>query len=266
MKHRFVPVLLVLGLVTAGLGASGRSEGSIQTTWDQPAGVTAVVVDADSQDVVVKAGGPRVTGRLIGDSGDSAQVTRNGSTVTITAREGRTWLSWGSRSARVELSVPPGISLDLTAVSGAILVKVPTSALRARSESGDIEASQGTGSADVDTASGTLRLKGFSGPVRASALSGDLSLEDLTGTITASTLSGNLRGTALAPASGSRFTTVSGDVHLSLRDGTGGYAIRAETVSGSIQVGNQESDKPLTVGQGGTPVTVQAVSGDIQVR
>jgi len=266
MMHRFAPVLAVLVVLTAPLGASGRFEGSIQSTWDQPAGVTKLIIDADRQDVVVKAGGPRVTGRLIGDSGDNAKVTRDGGTLTIVARTDRSWLSWGNRTARVELSVPPGIALDVTTVSGALLVQVPTTALRARSESGDIEAPLGAGSADADSTSGTIRLKGFADAVRVSTISGDLSLEALTGTVVASTLSGDLRGTGLAPATGSRFTTDSGNIRLSLRDGPGSYAVRAETVSGGIQVGDKSSDRSLAVGQGGPTLTLQAVSGDLQVR
>jgi DUF4097 and DUF4098 domain-containing protein YvlB len=266
MMQHFAPILAVLVLLTAPLGASGRFEGSIQTTWDQPAGVTKLIVDADRQDVVVKAGGTRVTGRLIGDSGDNAKVTRDGSTLTIVARTDRSWLSWGNRTARVELLIPPGIALDVTSVSGAILVQVPTTVLRARSESGDIEAPLGTGSADADSTSGTIRLKGFGDTVRASTVSGDLALESVTGTVVASTLSGDLKGADLVLGTGSRFTTDSGDVRLSLRDGLGKYSVRAATVSGTIQAGETSSDRSLALGQGGASVTIQAVSGDIQVR
>lgn len=263
-----VPALLpLLGLLLSltPLSASGRAEGAIQKTWDY-ADVKTVVVDADRQDIVVKEAGPRMTGRMLGDTGDDVKVVRQGDTVTVTVRGDRGWFSWGRRAGRVELSVPPGVELDLTTASGAVLVEASTTSLRARSASGDIEAPRGGAAADVDSTSGTVRLRGFGGPVRASTMSGDLLLEDLQGDLQASTLSGSLRGRALTPAARSRFTAVSGEVDLRLRGGSGAYVLQAESVSGGIEVGDQRAQNQLNAGQNGPVVVVKTVTGDIRVQ
>lgn len=267
MKLRSLAPTLVgcLLLVTAPLAALGRSEGSIQKTWDYPEGIRFLVIDTDRQDVVLKAGGPRLTGRLVGDNQD-VKAVRDGDTLTITVRTERTWFSWRQKTSRLELSVPTDLDIDVTTASGAVLAPVATRQLRVRTASGDVEAARGGSAVDVNSASGTVRLKGFSGPVKASTLSGNLVLEDLSGEIQATTLSGDLEGHGLAPTDKSRFTTVSGDAELRLADGLDGYTIRAETVSGSLEIGDQEADHTLTVGKTGPQVVVKSVSGDVRVK
>ena len=98
---RLVPIILpLLGAILAlsPVFASGRAEGAIQKTWDY-ADVKTVVVDADRQDVLVKEGGPKVVGRMLGDTGDEVRVVRTGDTVTLTVRGYRGWFFWRHRSA-----------------------------------------------------------------------------------------------------------------------------------------------------------------------
>lgn len=267
MKQHRTAVLLLLGtaLSLTPAGALGRSEGAIQKTWDYPEDIRALVIDCDRQDVVLKAGGPRLTGRLVGDTGDVVKASRSGDTVTIQVKTDRSWFSWRKKTARIELTVPPGLELDLTTASGAILVQVSAARLTARSASGDIEAPRGGGSADVDSASGTVRLAGFSGPVKASALSGDLHLEDLSGDIQASSMSGDLNGRNLQPSDRSRFSSVSGDVDLQLQGGASAYEARLESVSGDLNLGDQEAERELRGGNGPV-IVVKSVNGDVRVR
>lgn len=265
---RLVPVLslVVATLSLAPLSALGRAEGSIQKTWDYPEGIRTLIIDTESQDVILKTGGPRLAGRLVGDNDDVVKTVREGDTVTITVRTDKNWFSFRQKKSRVEVSLPPGLDLEVTTASGAVLAQVPTRSLRVRSASGDIEAARGGEAVDVDTASGTIRLKGFTGPVKASALSGDLILESLSGEILATTLSGDLEGGDLSPADKSRFSTVSGEASLKLKGGLGDYTIRAETVSGEIRVGDDSGNRELVVGRSGPVVLVKSVSGDVRVK
>lgn len=265
MNHRFPALVLVAALCIAPLSASGRPEGAIQKSWDYPPEFTSLVVEADAQDILIKSG-PRLTGRLIGDHGDSVRVVRVGDRLEVTARTDRTWLAWGRPSGRLELSVPEGLDLDISSASGAIVVQVAVDSLRARSASGDIEAAQGGRSADVDTASGTVRLHGFQGPVRAGSLSGNVILESITGLVQATTMSGNIEGTNLAPEHRSRLTVVSGGVDIQLAQGLGDYRVEAESVSGTLEVGTTEAQGSLTVGTGSRSLVVRSVSGDVRIR
>jgi len=266
MNLRYPALVLTLAcLWSSPLAALGRPEGSIQKSWDYAPGITSLVVEADAQDILVKAG-PRVTGRLIGDHGDSVRVVRNGDKLEVTVRADRSWLAWGRPSGRLELSVPEGLNLDLSSASGAIVVEVPVGSLQARSASGDIEAAQGGTSAEVDTASGTVRLQGFRGPVKAGSLSGDVILENVEGLVQATTMSGDIEGRNLLPEARSRFTSVSGDVELELAQGLGDYRVEAESVSGSIEVGTAEASGSLALGTGTRNLVVRSVSGDVRVR
>jgi len=266
MKIRFSAFVLIFGVaLTPSPFAMGRTEGAIQKSWDYPEGIRTLVVEADRQDVVLKAGGPRLTGRLVGDSADVVKTVRGGDSLTITVKTDKSWFTWQKKSSRIEISLPPGLDLDVTTASGAVLVQVETQSLRVRSASGDIEAPRGGGSVDVDSTSGTVRLKGFTGPVKASAISGELLLEDLSGEIRATTMSGDLKGTGLAPTNKSRFTTVSGKVGLTLVGGPEGYAVQAETASGDIKIGTASADHALSMGTG-PRLEVKSVSGDIRVQ
>jgi len=246
---------LILALTPSG--ASGRSEGAIRRTFEFPAGITHLIVEADRQDLVVTSGGPGVAGRLIGGDEDSAQATQTGATLTIQVRADRWLFPSVRRQARLELTVPPGLELTLTTASGAVVVQVPTALLKVRTASGDIEAPGGGQAADLSTASGTLRLKGFGGPVRAEALSGNLLLEACQGLILASSLSGNLMGKALVPGTGSRFSSASGNVQLDLAGGSQAYTVNAQTASGVVDLGAKGASGPV--------ITVRSLSGNIQV-
>lgn len=252
---------LAIPLVPAN--ASGRAEGSIQATWTTEGGVASVVVDADEQDIVVTAG-PRLTCRLIGNQGDGFHPVREGDAVTLTVRANRGWFSWPHRSSRLELVVPEGLALDLATASGAVVVRVSTRALKVRSASGDIEAPRGGRDVDADSTSGTLRLRGFHGEARVASVSGDILVEDLVGSVRASTLSGNIDGRSLTLTAPSRFTTTSGDIHLSL-PALNQLAVEADSTSGDLEVGATRAQGHLKTGTG-TAVVVQAVSGDIVLR
>jgi DUF4097 and DUF4098 domain-containing protein YvlB len=253
-------------LALTPLTALGRAEGSIQKTWDYPEGIHTLVVDTDGQDVVLRAGGPGLTGRLVGASSDDVRAVKTGDTLTITVRSDKGWFSWRKKTSRVEFSLPTDLNLDVTTASGAVVVQVASASLKVRTASGDIEAARGGASVDADSTSGTVRLKAFTGPVRASALSGDLVLEDLAGDIQASTLSGDLSGTGLDPADKSRFTTVTGSARLGLKGGLDGFTIRSETVSGEVKVGDESANRELTVGKSGPVIFVKSVSGDVRVK
>lgn len=263
---RVIGAALVLMGAVAGLGALGRSEGAIQKTWDEPAGITRVVVEGDEQDIRVQSGGERVTGRVLGDRSDDITVTRKDGVFTVTVKADHGWLFGNHRASRVELTVPEGIDLDLTTASGAILVAAKVGQLTARSASGDIEAPQGGKGADVDSTSGTIRLTRFTESVKASALSGDVMLEDLNVPVQATVLSGALRLRRVKLADGSRLSAVSGDVDVELADGVDAYRLTAESVSGGLRVGSTEAEQRLVVGSGGKTLTVKTVSGDIRVR
>lgn len=244
--------------------ALGRQEGAIRKSWEFPEGVSTLVVETDRQDVVFRAGGPRVTGRLIGDSDDVVRASQEGSTVRIHVHTDRNLLSWRLKSARLELSIPPNMAVEVTTASGGIQVLVPTSSVFLRSASGNIEAEEGQ-AADVDSASGDLRLSGFQGPIKASTLSGDLQLDNSSGLIRANTLSGDLEGDNLSPEAKSRFTTVSGTVKLGLTPGPKAFRIRAETVSGDLEVAGQSAQRTLETGEGPS-LSIQTVSGDVRVK
>ena len=196
--------------------------GSIVITgWEQPTvSVTADVPD-DAQRVHVKAGhGRTVVCVSYNESNDC-----NGPG------------GFGARgSVRLEVHVPRGSELDVSAVSADIKSHGVAGSQHLHSVSGDIDADLGSGDDEVNSVSGTISLhgSGHDGTLHVGNVSGDVTVTDAAGELEARTVNGTLRA-ELAPARHARLNTTSGNIDLKARlEGNG--SIETETVSGDAKL------------------------------
>jgi DUF4097 and DUF4098 domain-containing protein YvlB len=192
-----------------------------------------------------------VKGRLSGD------VER----VDVFSDKGRTTIkvvlpkrSIMDGDAELEIRVPEGSDLDVSAVSADVTTLRLTGPQRLTTVSGNIRADFAR-DFEGKTVSGDMRLKGNSQPggLRLSTVSGDVTLERGAGELEATTVSGDLVLEVLS-ARTVRTRTTSGDLLLrgSLTDDAN---VEAETISGEIAV----RMKP----QAGFEYEVSSFSGDI---
>ncbi len=172
-----------------------------------------------------------------------ARLHGNIDKVEVTQQSGRSVieviypsLSTDRRSADLELSIPAGSQLEVSAVSASIDVSGIRGATRLKAVSGSIRSDVPGAEFEAKSVSGNITLQGSSKPadMRISTVSGSASLQRGAGSVDARTTSGNLE-LDLAAARTVRARSTSGSLEL-----TGRLAddarVEAETVSGEVSL------------------------------
>ncbi len=256
--------------------------GTIEVTaWDQPVVAVRADIDTDWQRLDVST-----------DQGLTS--------VRVTGRP-TSWFwggyPWSTGAARLEVWVPRGSEVDISAVSARVVSRGVAGAQRLESVSGDISADVTGADTEVKTVSGEVRLKGNGQPghLEVHTVSGDLRLESAAGDLEATTISGSLSA-ELTPAGEVRVHTTSGGFRLSGRlardarleadtisgdmtveaGGEAGYLYEAKTFSGDLEdcFGRDAESVSLhgpgklltgTLGAGGATVRIKTLSGDVSL-
>ena len=190
--------------------------------WDRPEVSVTADLPSDSQRVKVITG--RGHTRVCVSYGDSNGCNSSG------------W-SGDRGSVRLEIQVPRGSQLDVSAVSADITSRSVSGTQRLQTVSGDIDAELGSGNDDVNSVSGTVKLHGSGqdGALHVASVSGDLSVTNIAGELEARTVDGRLT-VELAAARLVRLNTTSGDIELNAQLASGG-TIDTETMSGDQKIG-----------------------------
>ena len=232
--------------------------------------------------VEIKAGKPGVISvRAVKHNGSAKNTTvemsqgDDGSVTVETRQPDISWRIFGySSPAKVDytVGVPPACSLRVSCVS---------SSLSIRGVSGEFTLNTVSGEISLHELSGPLKINSVSGDITGAHLSGELSLETVSGDIRltdsdlpgvhGSTVSGNLSlQTPLGPGP-YKLSSVSGDVHFIVPEGT---ACNAEVhgVSGrfisTLPLTGQSRRSGSSAAQvqgGGVAVKLSSVSGDLWI-
>lgn len=183
------------------------------TGWDQPQVAVRAQLASDAQKVQVASEHGRTSVRVTGES--------------------HSWLGGG---ARLEVSVPRGSEVDVSAVSADITSHGVEGPQRLHTVSGEITADLGSGDNEAKSVSGDVRLRGdgHAAHLRATSVSGDVAVQNFAGDLEATTVSGKLTA-QLAPARRARLRTTSGDLRFDGRFDPGG-TLEVETVSGDARI------------------------------
>lgn len=177
-----------------------------------------------------------------------------------------------------EIRVPRQTPLEVSTTFGAAAVRGASSALAAKSASGEISledlwAADG-GETRIHSAAGVVRVAGWNvphGSLLAETTSGDIRAERLTGqTIGLTSRSGDVLVQKAQVTGTASFESASGDVRVS--DGGGGTRASVRTQSGSAEVSNLRAEQVHVETVSGDAVlhdvagalTVKTVSGDVE--
>jgi len=161
-----------------------------------------------------------------------------------------------------EIRVPRKTPLEVTTTFGDVSVQGASSALAARSATGEVSvtepwAAEG-GDTKVSSAAGSVRVSGWNvpaGSLLVETTTGDIEAERLTGlTISLSSRSGDVIVQKAQVTGTASFESASGDVRVS--GGGGGTRALARTQSGSAEVTNLRAEQ----------VHVETISGDAVLR
>ena len=229
--------LLLLLLLSAGVGLAATEEQTNRTFKVTPGGTLIVDVDPGSIDVNTNAGNEvvvevwrKAVARTPAKEAEyfrknPVAFTQDGNTVTIRCRqkEKKFWFDQGSgnqNDARYTIRVPSEFSAKLDTAGGAITVT-------------DL-----TGKVKADTSGGNLRFARIRGPLEGETSGGGIRISDCAGEIKIETSGGNIEVTG---GSGS------------LKAGTSGGAIAVRTFGGSASVETSGGD-----------IAIENVKGEIK--
>lgn len=245
-----------------------RAEVKITGTLGE--GVEKLVVEGDSQHLVVKVQYPKNNG-WGGKKSGSTDLQLN---VPLRAE-----LDIDSVSADVDVTGVAASKLSIESVSGNVAVAAAPSEIDVESVSGDLRLTVNSGDVDAQTVSGNIILRGrMNGEISTETVSGDIdvavngeSVRDLS----ANTVSGNadLR-TALAPKGEIKLESVSGDLLLVLPRDVSAQA-RGESFSGDLKATGAKIRKPehgpgssfsTRYGSGDGEISIETFSGSAELR
>lgn len=175
------------------------------------------------------------------------------------------------RGADVEVA-SSSADLDASGLLGAFSVKTASGdtlvdevvSLSATSASGDVQARQVAGRAQVNTASGDVRIERALGPVAVNTVSGDVTVRDARGSVMIQTVSGDQSVDGICTGE-AKLNSVSGDVRAGVRPGVKLW-IDANSISGDLssELGVNES-APTSESDSVVPLRVKTISGDVMV-
>jgi len=217
---------LALGAVTAPVSAAPATATAYEKTFPTH-GRPALVLRADDAAIHVTtwdqpAVGIRVTTRgwSIGTHAISVDASQRGDHVLCEVREPRHAVSFqiGTRTTRVDVSLPRDADLDVSTGDGAIVLAPLAGEVRAHSGDGSIEADGLRGTITLTTGDGRIRAADLDGALAASSGDGGITLDGRFDRLEVGTSDGRVAVTA---REGSRLAGAwdlhSGDGSLTLR-------------------------------------------------
>lgn len=118
-------------------------------------------------------------------------VERRGAVLYVESKmsNGSSWRD--QRLMDLEISLPPGLPVDVSDSSGDIEIH-NVAGLQLDDSSGDIEISRVTGNVDVDDSSGGVQIFQVTGDVRVDDSSGDVDITEVAGNVTVRDSSGDI--------------------------------------------------------------------------
>lgn len=152
---------------------------------------------------------------------EGVEVERNGENISIVVKhkndeEDKHWHNRNG-DAKLEISLPAGVELNVSGVSSDIEVEAVTGEQRLKTVSGDVETDAYSADVFVTSVSGDVRVVGTGGDseeVKIESVSGEVHGSQLHGDISATSVSGDVVVRDSEITSG-RFSSTSGDIDVS---------------------------------------------------
>lgn len=198
-----------------------------------------------------------------------------------------------SVSESIEITVPEGVLVEVTADSGDVTIKETNAAVHVKALAGDVVVERAKGRVRVHSHAGNINLARIEGAdVEIENRAGDVSLHAVSGNVKIRSAAGDIKATELAPTT-ANIETVSGDVMIDIAEPvTSDIVIRSvsgdvlldldrrsdcrvalSSVSGSVNTSLSLEDlahsrERITgrMGQGTGSVEVSTVSGSVNVH
>lgn len=233
-------------------------------------GVEKLVVEGDSEHLVVKVQYPRNSGW----GGNKSGPTDLQLTVPVRAE-----LEIDSVSADVDVSGVASSKLSIDSVSGSVLVAAAPGEVDVESVSGDLRLTVNSADVQAQTVSGGIILRGrMNGQIKTETVSGDIDVAvngERVSEFSSSTVSGNAQvRTALAAKGEIGMESVSGDLLLVLPRNLSAQ-VSGESFSGDLKAPGAKIQKPehgpgssfnTRYGTGEGEIRLETFSGNAELK
>jgi hypothetical protein len=157
----------------------------------------------------------QVKGEL-GDNTDEFIFERDGNEVVIKVKVKKSrggWNNWDNSSGDdLEIFVPQNSRVSYTSTNA------------------DVQISEISGGADIDTVNGSIEADQLAGRIRLEAVNGDISAKQLSGDVRIETVNGDIRDRSTSSKEGN-YDSVNGDIDIV----TSATDVKIETVNGDIE-------------------------------
>lgn len=245
------------------LAASAAYAGEAGTKGFSAEGVQSLVIETEAGDVAVSAGGTEIRGEVTKPDPKKCEVsmTSEGGVVTFRAAGVKTrWFGNKTCRAGFRVRAPASLAVTVRTVSGDSSVEGSQAGLRLTSVSGDVRLKAVGGELALKTTSGDIQGATGAKAVEAETISGNLSLDGLVGLAGATSVSGEIRLTwKAAPDSGEvRANTVSGNIELRFPESS---RLKAKLDSISGDKANEFAESA----QASLKIRAASISGDIRI-
>mgnify|MGYP000844863217 CR=1 FL=1 len=256
MNRSLLPACTLLFACSAALAAlPARAEQAIdQKVAADPHGAVEI---SNSVGSIHCTGWDRPEIQISGEMASSAarlDVQQQGATTYIrvlTRNGGMT----GTGETDLEIKMPAGSSLRVSAVSADVEVRGITGDQRLQSVSGDVQTEAAKADVALKSISGNVKVHGKAAPIHTSlsTVSGDVSVLDVAGELELDTVSGDVT-IDMASLTRARLKTISGDVLMTARLSPD-VRIDGSSVSGNLRL--------RWPGAEGAAIEMESFSGDI---
>ncbi len=266
--------------------------------------IKEVRVEGSFCDVYVEQGNRNYLDAIITGKGDKDDyefdTEISGETLLVKViRRDRSWRGWNNSEAKIELTIKPGVRLDIEnssgdvyvtdldaedseieATSGDITLKRIKADLEVETSSGDIEIREMVGRLEIEStsgdqdiyntdgnidtraSSGDITISDFEGDLELEATSGDIEIRGGKGTVSARTTSGNIDGNNIELTGDAYFKAGSGDVEMDFSNDLRDLSFDLTATSGNLDVGSRSGEKKLYIDRGGYKIVGITSSGD----
>ncbi|MFP4113509.1 MAG: DUF4097 family beta strand repeat-containing protein [Spirochaetota bacterium] len=200
-------------------------------------------------------------GRLVFRVPASTELTVDNSTgdVAVTGLSGGV-LELETSTGSIALD---GLSGDVRANSttGSIDIRTCDGTLLAESTTGSIRVVGFTGEVDSQSTTGEQRLEEIDGDIRARSTTGTIQLRDTEGRLSIDTSTGVQLGREVTLTGDSSFSASTGSIEIDLTNELDRLEFDLTSTTGSLQVGNDRSQRRLFLGGTGITVTASTSTG-----
>lgn len=293
--NRSVLAVAVLIVFAQCLFAGGtREEGSFSFS-----GIEEIAVDAGTFDVTVQTTNGGSVSMEVRNSPENYRVyhTVRGDSVEVWVERSFS-LFGGFHSGDLLFRVPTTASIAIETSTGDVVasglmgdeidIRTSTGAVQLRDVDTDVELRTSTGSVtvegsrgefDVRTSTGSIALVAIEGSVRARSSTGSqrfrtvrgdidaatttgrITFEDTAGSIRSESSTGRQTGSNVSLSEDSRFESTTGDIEIDIRENVDLFEFDLESTTGSLAVGNEQSQRRLFLGGSGTRVEGETSTG-----